>query len=236
MKYFLTLILAVVIAFSTKAQSNKYFDAPFGGGGGFVAGWHIPQIDPLNLKLKEIGIPEFSTSGMLTTGGAGFIYIGFVKNLRIGGMGFSGSVSSSTKINNENREAIYSLGGGGITVEYTLPFVKNIGVSIGATIGGGSHSVEFYKNDGSFSWDEILGNENNVSRKIESSYWMFSPTVNVEFPVYRFAALRLGVGYQLTFAGDWQAENGQSIINVPSELKSDGFFIQLGLIAGFFAF
>ena len=236
MKYFLTLIMAVIIAVSGFAQTNKYFDAPFGGGGGFVAGWHIPQIDPLNLKLKEIGFPELSTSGMFTSGGAGFIYIGFVKNLRIGGMGFGGSVSSSTKVGNENLESIYSLGGGGVTVEYTLPFIKNIGVSVGAIIGGGSHSVEFYKNDGSFDWDDILGNENNVSRKIESSYWIFSPTLNAEFPVYRFAAIRLGVGYHLTLAGDWQAENGQSIINVPSDFKSDGFFIQLGLIAGFFAF
>ena len=49
---------------------------------------------------------------MFTTGGEGFIYIGFVKNLRVGGMGFSGSISSSAKINNENLEAVYSIGGG----------------------------------------------------------------------------------------------------------------------------
>lgn len=236
MKYFLIVFVSIFLAVNGFSQSSKYFDAPFGGGGGFIAGWYIPQIDALNLKLKEIGIPELSTSGMFTTGGAGFIYIGFVKNLRLGGMGFGGSVSTSTTINNENFESIYSLGGGGLTVEYTLPFVKNIGLSVGAIIGGGSHSVEFYKNDGSFNWNDILGNESNVSRKIESNYWIFSPTINAEFPVYRFAALRLGVGYQFTIAGEWEAENGQSIINVPSGLKSDGFFVQLGLIAGFFSF
>ena len=96
--------------------------------------------------------------------------------------------------------------------------------------------MEFYRNDGSFSLDEILGKQSNVSRKLESNYWMFSPTINAEFPVYRFVALRVGVGYQLTFAGDWEAENGQSINGVPSDLKADGFFIQVGLFAGFFAF
>ena len=236
MKYFLTLILAVVIVFSTSAQTNKYFDAPFGGGGGFVAGWHIPNVDPLNLKLKEIGIPEFSTSGMFTTGGEGFIYIGFVKNLRLGGMGFGGSVSTSTTINNENFEAIYSIGGGGLTVEYTLPFVKNIGLSVGAILGAGSLSIEYYKNAGTFDWENIWDESQNVSSKIENNYWIFSPTIKAEFPVYRFVALRIGVGYQLTFAGDWEAENGQSIDGVPSDLKSDGFFIQVGLFAGFFAF
>jgi len=235
MKYFLIVILAVVFAFKALAQTNKYFDAPFGGGGGFVAGWQIPQIDPLNLKLNKIGIPELSTSGVFTTGGAGFIYIGFVKNLRVGGMGFGGSISSSTTIGNENLEAVYSLGGGGLTVEYTLPFIKNIGSSVGAIVGGGNHSIEFFKNDDSFAWSDFE-NETNISTKIEKSYWIFTPTLNAEFPVYRFIALRLGVGYQLTFAGDWEADNGQSIIGVPSDLRADGFFIQAGIFAGFFSF
>ena len=241
MKYFITLFLAIIINISTFGQTAKYFDAPFGGGGGFVAGWHIPNVDPLNLKLKEIGIPEISTSGIFTTGGGGFIYIGFVKNLRLGGMGFGGSASSSTKIGTVNQEAIYSLGGGALTVEYTLPFIKNIGVSVGANIGAGSMSVEFYRNDGSFSWENIFteinnGTTSNIYRKINNNYWMITPTLNAEFPIYRFIALRVGVGYQLTFGGDWEADNGQSINGVPTDLKSDGFFIQAGIFAGFFSF
>ncbi len=236
MKYYLALFLGLAFSLSTYGQTTKYFDAPFGGGGGFVSGWHIPNVDPLNLKLKEIGIPELSTSGMFSTGGAGFIYIGFVKNLRVGGMGFGGSVSSTSTIGLDNLEAVYSIGGGGLTVEYTLPFIKNIGVSIGAILGAGSMTVELYRNDGNFSWEEILSESTNISRKIETSYWTFTPTLNAEFPVYRFIALRLGVGYQLTFGGDWETENGQTISGVPSDLKSDGFFIQAGIFAGFFSF
>lgn len=241
MKYFLTVIIAFAINIQTSSQTTKYFDAPFGGGGGFVGGWHIPNVEPLNVKLQEVGIPKLSTSGMFTTGGAGFIYIGFVKNLRLGGMGFGGSVSSTSKIGTDNLEAIYSIGGGGLTVEYTLPFIKDIGVSVGAILGAGSLSVELYRNDGNFSWENIWndiydGESTNVSRKIENSYWTFTPTLNAEFPVYRFIALRLGVGYQLTFGGDWEAENGQTISGVPSDLKSDGFFIQAGIFAGFFSF
>lgn len=241
MKYFITLFLAVLLNISMFGQTAKYFDAPFGGGGGFVAGWNIPNVDPLNLKLKELGIPEISKSGIFTSGGGGFIYIGFVKNLRLGGMGFGGSASSSTKIGTDNLEAIYSLGGGALTVEYTLPFIKNIGVSVGANIGAGSMSVELYRNDGNFDWENIFteiknGTTTNISRKIENSYWTFSPTLNAEFPVYRFIALRVGVGYQLTFGRDWEADNYQSINGVPTDLKSDGFFIQIGIFAGFFSF
>jgi len=241
MKYFLILILTLLVTLSGFAQTNKYFDAPFGGGGGFVGGWSMPNVDPINLKLQEIGIPELSTSGVFTTGGAGFIYIGVIKNLRVGGMGYGGTISSSSTINEINNEAIYSLGGGGLTVEYTLPFVKNIGVSVGAILGGGSMSLELYRNDGNFNWENIWndiddGQSTNVSRKIENNYWTLTPTLNAEFPVYRFIALRLGVGYQLTFAGDWEAENGQSISGIPSDLSSNGFFIQAGIFAGFFSF
>jgi hypothetical protein len=241
MKYFLILILTLLVTLSGFAQTNKYFDAPFGGGGGFVGGWSMPNVDPINLKLQEIGIPELSTSGVFTTGGAGFIYIGVIKNLRVGGMGYGGTISSSSTINEINNEAIYSLGGGGLTVEYTLPFVKNIGVSVGAILGGGSMSLELYRNDGNFNWENIWndiddGQSTNVSRKIENNYWTLTPTLNAEFPVYRFIALRLGVGYQLTFAGDWEAENGQSISGIPSDLSANGFFIQAGIFAGFFSF
>ncbi len=236
MKYFLTLILTFLVTLSGFAQTNKYFDAPFGGGGGFVGGWSMPNIDPINLKLKEIGIPELSTSGIFTTGGAGFIYIGFVKNLRVGGMGYGGTISSSSTINGINNEAIYSLGGGGLTVEYTLPFIKDIGVSLGAILGAGSMSLELYRNDGNFSWEGILDEPSNISRKIENNFWTFTPTLNADFPVYRFVALRLGVGYQLTFAGDWEAENEQSISGIPSDLSADGFFIQAGIFAGFFSY
>ncbi len=217
-------------------QTNKYFDAPFGGGGGFIGGWSIPNVDPINLKLKEIGIPELSTSGVFTTGGAGFIYIGVVKNLRIGGMGYGGTISSSSTQNGINNEAIYSLGGGGLTVEYTIPFIKNIGVSIGAILGAGSMSIELYRNDGNFSWEGILDEPSNIYREIENNFWTFTPTLNAEFPLYRFIALRLGIGYQLTFAGDWEAENEQSISGIPSDLSADGFFIQAGIFAGFFSF
>ncbi|MEO8233034.1 MAG: hypothetical protein ABI638_12175 [Ignavibacteriota bacterium] len=241
MKYLITLFLAIVINISAFGQNAKYFDAPFGGGGGFIAGWHIPNVDPLNLKLKEVGIPELSTSGIFTTGGGGFIYIGFVKNLRLGGMGFGGSASSSITANGVNQEAIYSIGGGALTVEYTLPFIKNIGVSIGASIGSGSMSVELYRSNDSFNWENIFieinnGTTSNISRKIINNYWLFTPTLNAEFPIYRFISLRLGVGYQLTFGSDWEADNGQTLNGVPTDLKSDGFFIQAGIFAGFFSF
>jgi hypothetical protein len=241
MIHFKTIFLLLAIAFSVFPQTPKYFDAPFGGGGGYVPGWSIPNIDPINIQLKNIGFKELSTDGIYTSGGAGYIYIGMIKNLRVGGMGYSGSISESSLNNGVNQEAIYSIGGGGLTVEYTLPFIKNWGVSVGAVLGAGSLTVELYRNDGSFNWNNLFenigdGNTSNISRTLKNNYWLFSPTLNIDIPLYRFVVFRIGAGYQLTLGNDWEVDNGQAISNVPSDLDGDAFFIQSGLFIGFFSF
>lgn len=237
------LTLAVILISSTfnLAQSGKFFDAPFGGGGGYVPAWYIPKVDELNSQINALGIPELSTSGLYASGGAGFIYIGFVKYLRVGGMGYSGTMSASINEDGINKEAVYSIGGGGLTIEYTIPFIKDFGISLGATIGAGSMMVELYNNSGVQDWNGLWtdleqGNNNNSYKKLTNSYWMFSPTLNFDIPVYRFVIFRLGVGYQLTFGDDWTYDNDQPLNNVPSGMNANSFFIQSGLFIGFFSF
>jgi len=237
---FTVLFLATTIAY---CQAGQFFDAPFGGGIGYIPAWYVPNISPVNNEMKNIGMPELSTSGFYSSGIAGFIYIGFVKNLRIGGMGFGGSLSSDQNINGVNREVIYSLSGGGVTVEYTLPFIKNFGVSVGAAIGSGSLQLDIYRNSSEFSWSGIweeLSDPNSASenyyRKLKNSFWMFTPTINVDYPLYRFVSIRIGAGYQLAFADDWKADNDQSVSGIPSDLNGNSFFIQTGIFVGFFSF
>jgi len=240
------IIIIIALIFSSNiiyGQSGQFFDAPFGGGIGYVPAWYLPNVDPVNTQLKLVGMPELSTSGFYSSGIAGFLYIGFVKNFRVGGMGFGGSLSSSQTIDNVKREIVYSLSGGGVTLEYTLPFIKNVGVSVGAIIGAGSMDLEFYRNSGDFSWGgmwEELSDPNVTSDsyygKLRNHYWMFTPTINLDYPVYRFVVLRLGVGYQFSFADDWTADNDKPVSGIPSDLNSNSFFIQSGIFIGFFSF
>jgi hypothetical protein len=238
-------IFVTLFLFSTTiyGQAGQFFDAPFGGGIGYVPAWYIPNVDPINSQLSQIGMPELSTSGFYSSGIAGFLYLGFVKNLRLGGMGFGGSLSTSQTIGNENREVVYNLSGGGVTIEYTLPFVKNIGVSVGAVIGAGSMELDLYRNSGNFSWEATWQefSDPNVPSdayysKLKNHYWMFTPMVNLDYPVYRFVLIRLGVGYQLAFADEWKAGNDQPVSNIPSDLNSNSFFVQSGIFIGFFSF
>ncbi|MCZ6704022.1 MAG: hypothetical protein O6940_13415 [Ignavibacteria bacterium] len=238
------LILAIVINFTAVTfpqQQKKYFDAPFGGGIGYVPAWYIPNFDPVNVELKSIGMPELSTSGFYSSGGAGFIYFGFIKFLRVGGMGYGGSVTTSQTVDGVNREVVYNLGGGGITIEYTIPIIKDIALSVGAVIGAGNLEIQMFSNKGNFTWQETweeFGSDttDSFSRTLKNSFWMFTPTLNLDVPINRFILVRLGAGYQIAFNDDWTADNNQELKNVPSDLNANAFFIQSGLFIGFFSF
>ena len=254
------LIIIITILFLNQiisAQEARYYDAPFGGGGGFTPGWIFPKFDELNKELKQFGVPEFNNSGFFTSGGGGFIYLGFIKNLRVGGMGFSGSKSVSgigstlilidklynqnTQLENLNKEVDYSIGGGGLTIEYTLPLVRTFGISVGTIIGGGSTQIDIYKNSGSFSWDNVWTDilspvsSTNTHRTIKNSFWFFTPTLNIDIPFLRFMIFRIGGGYQVTFANSWKIDNDNDLSNVPSGLNGNSFYIQTGILVGFFS-
>jgi hypothetical protein len=227
---------------SVYSQQSQFFDAPFGGGIGYVPAWYIPDVEPLN-KFLPSGMPDLSNNGFYSSGIAGFLYIGFLKNLRIGGMGFGGSINTTQNVNAVNREVIYSLGGGGVSVEYTLPFIKNFGVSIGTVVGVGNMDIHLYSNSSSFNWESVWENFSNpngsaeeYNKQLTNSFWMVTPTLNIDYPVYRFVSLRLGIGYQLTFASDWTADNNQPLNGIPSDVSSNSFFIQSGIFIGFFSY
>jgi hypothetical protein len=245
MKSILTAIVVIILFSSGYSQTKQFFDSPFGGGGGYTPSWVFPNFDEINKKISNIDIPAFSSSGFYSSGGAGFIYPGFIPNLRVGGMGFGGSTSESVLKSGFTYEAEYSIGGGGLTIEYTLPLIKDFGVSLGAIIGAGSLEIELNKNPGSFNWNEIWSDLldeplppslDSKHYELQNDYWFFSPTINIEFPVYRFIAIRIGGGYQLTFGDEWTANNDKELLNVPDKLNGNGFFIQSGIFLGFFAY
>jgi hypothetical protein len=248
----LLFIFSLIIYYSVAyPQTQQFFDSPFGGGGGFTPGWTFTNVSSLNSMLSQSNMPQISNSGLFTTGGSGFIYIGFVPGLRVGGMGYGGSTSSKSTsvffIPNDpvrfNTESDYSFGGGGLTIEYTFPFIKSIGVSAGVTIGGGSITVDLYKYHYIKSWND-LGNELNngdsvpydMHKTLKNNFWLISPTINIDIPFYRFLCFRIGAGYNLTIGEKWKLDNDQSIANVPSDFNGRNFFIQSGILIGFFSF
>ena len=237
------LIIILFLSINVLSQDKKYFDAPFGGGGGYTPGWIFVNLDDLNKQLVSFGSGQLSKSGFYTSGGAGFIYIGFIPNLRIGGMGFGGSTSESALLNGYEREAVCQISGGGLTVEYTLPFIKNMAISVGSIIGGGCIQIELYRNAGNFDWQSLWSEvsttaslSSNISRKLSNGFFLLSPMINVDIPFYRFISFRLGGGYQLAVGKSWKVENEKQLSDVPSKLNGNSFFIQSGIFLGFFSY
>ena len=242
-RFFLSFIIIITVSSSGYSQESSFYDAPFGGGGGYVGGWIVPNVNGVNTELKKIGMPNLTTGGFYTSGGAGFIYLGIVPGLRIGGTGFGGSRSSSSKFLHSSgpenfftyNEAIYKMSGGALTIEYTLPFIKNIGVSIGTWIGRGSLEIDFYSNTGGQDWNSILA-PYNVNVSLKNDYWIITPTLNVDIPAYRLLSFRIGTGYQFTFGSHWSYDNNKDIYNAPSDINGNSFFIQTGIFIGLFSF
>lgn len=250
------IFLLLILLFGTKSFAQEGEDvgwvARFGAAGGVSPSYVFPNLDALNVKIKSIGLPELS-NGMFLFGGGGYAYIMIIDNLRIGGIGLSGSQTKSDRVNVwlktfVDREVRYNFGFGGLTVEYTLPFVKNIALSVGAIIGGGSQSIEIHHNSSPYSWEAAwpkpvdpissYSPEYNpgVSTQIKNSFYTISPTINLDVPINRFIALRVGTGYVMNFSSDWKINNDQNIVGVPKDLSSNNFFIQTGIYFGFFAF
>lgn len=252
-------ILAVIIILICSAasvlsqESSTFYDAPLGGGIGYTAGWVIPNVDEINVQLKNINFPNLPKGGFYNSGVSGFIYLGILPNFRIGGYGFGGSRSVSGEYpelflpvdimpnGSERRETIYTLNGAGISFEYTLPFVKDIAISIGTSIGRGSLKLELSKNYGSLQWGSFWQNAQfnfpiASTSTLTNSYWMFSPTINVEIPAYHMLCFRIGAGYHLTFGSNWTYDNNQDVQNAPASINGNSFFVQTGIFIGLFSF
>jgi hypothetical protein len=237
--FLLIILLAVGNCFAQDAQGGEDVGwiARFGAAGGFTPSVVFPNLDPINAEIKNLGIGQFSNSAIVTYGGGGYIYIMMIDNLRVGGMGVSGSKSSSGFAGGFNNEVTYNYGFGGLTVEYTLPFIKKTAVSVGAIIGAGSASINVYQNKNNFTWENSwTGTAENSSHTFTNNFFTITPTLNADIPLSRFIAIRIGGGYVFSFNNDWKIDNNQSISYVPSDLKSNSFFIQTGIYLGFFAY
>ena len=213
--------------------------AKFGMAVGFTPTWANPDLSSVNQKINALGLDELSDKGMILYGGGGYAYLMFMKNLRIGGWGYSGKLNTTGNINDVDKEVCYSTGGGAISLEYTIPGIKNVALSVGVLLGAGSTDVEIFSHSGGMSWGDIWTVQDISKRdyvRITNSFYNVSPIVNLDVPFNRFMAFRVGAGYQFTFTNDYEYDNGLELNEVPDSFNSDLFFIQTGIFVGFFAF
>ncbi len=237
------LMLICILAFELFPQGKTFFDSPFALGGGYQPGWIMPNVSAVNDNVVGFGAPKLTKKGFFASGGAGFVYIPGVSNVRIGGMGIGGSTKEGIWANGFNNEVEYSAGFGGLTVEYTIPYTHKFAISIGAIIGAGSTEIIISRHQGTLPWNYIWAEISdpqkttaNYSRTLKNSYFAVAPTINLDIPVYRIVDLRVGVGYTFALGSKWTLDNNINLDDVPESLNGGGLFITTGVFLGFFSF
>jgi hypothetical protein len=213
--------------------------------GGFTPGWLFMDMKPINEILTASGGAALSESGIPLYGGGGAAYIMFVPNLRVGGLGMGGSVSStSLDAAGVRRDAEVDAGWGGLTVEYVVPVVDKLDIAIGGMLGGGGIDITLRQDVGGAKtwggeWGSFdTGNYQNggqitsVRRTLEGSFFVWIPSVNVEYAVTGWFALRLGASYVGMSSPSWSLDGEHDLLGVPSSVTGSGFMINAGLFVG----
>lgn len=254
------LLLSAVMLFLTTsiAISQQDDDEPLpppkragstkiGGAGGFTQSWLFLNVDPINDVMRGNHMAEFRKRGLFMVGGQGYGYILLVANLRIGGMGMSGSMKSRTLSGNVVREVELSAGYGGVTVEYTVPIIPRLDVSVGMLVGGGGIDLKFNR---SYSlaqrWDSTWGDFGDAngpgpavgeySGKLSGSFFVYQPALDVEYAVLRWLGVRMGVSYVGMSNPTWKRDDKFEVFGVPDDVTGKGWSVNTGIFIGTFVF
>lgn len=216
-----------------------------GGGGGYTPGWLFLDLDRLNDFIVTGGGTPFPDGRLMMHGGQGYAYVLIVPNLRIGGIGMSGSRSSShvETATNTRRDVDLTVGYGGVTFEYAFPVVPRLDLTFGTVIGGGGMTLRLSKDRGTVrqwgeTWVELGGSQavEEYSRKLESSFFVYQPSVTLEFALLRWLGIRAGVSYLGMAGGEWTLDNQYELLGVPDEIDGAGWMINTGIYIGTFIY
>jgi len=223
--------------------------------GGFTPGMIFPNIKPINDFLVGGNAAPLKENGIFMLGGAGAAYIMIVPNLRLGGVGMSGSTSSTALdvSTNIRRDVKLNIGYGGLTVEYVIPIMERFDFAAGTMLGGGGMDLTLRKsNGGSNTWDgeqgylASVGNgfspsganlgspPSNVTRILSGSFFILIPSVAFEYALTGWFALRLGASYVAMVSPSWKVDSNYDLLGVPSEVNGNGFMVNAGILIGTF--
>jgi hypothetical protein len=211
--------------------------------GGFTPSWLKVDVAPVNAFLAGSGITPFEDNGMLLWGGGGAAYIMLVPNLRVGGLGMSGSKSTSGISGNVRRDAQMQVGFGGVTIEYVFPIGERFDVAVGTMLGAGGIDIVLRQDTGGLNtWEGEKAlfagwpaqQPNAMTRTLSGTFFVYIPSVNFEYAILGWCAVRVGASYTGMAAPSWKIDGKYDLNGVPSGVSGKGFMINAGILLGTF--
>lgn len=235
--------IVIIVFFAMLTNVHSQFLPSLALAGGFMAGWHFNPVKNLNAELKNAGFPEMSESGFFTTGGGGFVDFPIKGNfLRIGGFG-NGFTSKQTKQYSDTvkKDANYSMGQGGLFIEYVIPLGKIVDFSFGTQLATGTLQLELFQyGSGYGNYNTIFGelqqngSSTNLSRTFKSRFYSVQPQVSIGILARKFLYFKIDAGYQLSAHNKWRVDNDVEVQNFPAGIEAKGFVINVGINFGLF--
>jgi hypothetical protein len=177
------------------------------------------------------------------------VYIGVINNVRVGGIGMGGSIESrSVDATGIRRDSEFDVGFGGVTFEYVLPVIPRLDVALGGMLGWGGVDITLRQETGrNLTWNEewshfgsgnyndpVTGTVGNITRTMSGSFFIWMPTVNVEYAILGWMAVRVGAGYVGMSAPSWSVDGEYDLVGVPSDINGQGFILNGGIFVGTF--
>ena len=245
----LLLLILLVVPYALTQQEEEPPIPPkrskqgkVGAFGGFTPGWLSVNVTPINDFLVAGGGAPLNDKGLFLWGGGGAAYIMLVPNLRVGGVGMSGSIkSTSVDAFGMRRDAQLKVGFGGVTLEYVIPLDERLDVSAGTMIGGGGIDLILRRDVGGINlWgaeQSMFQNGTGVAnskRTLTGSYFVWVPSVNVEYAILGWVGFRLGVSYVGMSSPSWTVDDDHELLGVPDNVNGKGFMVNAGLFVGTF--
>jgi len=244
----LSMIAATAISQDELIPPKRAKASKVGFFGGVTPGWVFVDVKPVNDYLVAAGGAPLKDDGMFLFGGGGAVYVGVINNFRVGGMGMGGSISSSSVDSlGVRRDAEFNNGFGGVTFEYVIPLFPRLDIAVGTMLGWGGVDLTIRQDvGGNLTWDDEWGNFgsgnysipggqiNNITRTLSGSYFVWIPSVNVEYALLGWCAVRLGASYVGMSAPSWSVDGQYDLTGVPSTVNGKGWMINAAFLVGTF--
>jgi len=232
----------------TLKPPQKYGRDKIGGAGGFTPSWLFLNVDPINEVLGKNNAGTLSKGGIPLYGGGGYAYLMFLTNLRIGGMGSGGSMKAKSyqRSTNITRNVELSIGYGGVTIDYVVPILQRLDIAFGILLGGGGMDIKMTWDKGfgvewDTVWDEFGGNtygdrQIGYSRTLSGSFYIYQPSISMEYAILRWLGVRVGVGYNGMAGGSWKLDDKFDLLGVPEDIHAKGLMLNAGIFLGMFTY
>ncbi|MFQ6033555.1 MAG: hypothetical protein ACE5KR_01705, partial [Candidatus Bipolaricaulia bacterium] len=177
------------------------------------------DLSGLNQILLNNGYGPLDNTVFLTGGGG---FGGGIKDLRFGGLGAGGKVSSILG----EKTATLSIGFGGFLIERGVFAGERYSLALGAVIGGGDAELALLDHR-SPSFEDAVKNPPNTS--LTRGFFGIETYSGIDFALLDWVMLKVNLGYLWTFGGPWK-QDGLPLPGPPQSLSAP--ILQVMIIFG----